>query len=90
MKLYLLFPVLITLLSAEPLTVGSGVFSLVPDTTEVYKTAPVKDGEVELQIHGFLPADHKPSDSRPAALFFHGGGWYGGTPDQFSTHSVGT
>jgi acetyl esterase/lipase len=40
-----------------------------------------------LYLYIFTPADHKPTDSRPAAVFFFGGGWVGGTPMQFVDHS---
>lgn len=46
---------------------------------EIYKTI---DG-VKLPIHIFEPKDHKPEDKRPAILFFFGGGWNGGSPQQF-------
>ena len=46
---------------------------------EVYK----KIGDVELNIYIYNPADHKPSDQRPVAVFFFGGGWTTGTPKQF-------
>jgi len=42
----------------------------------VYKTV----GDVKLSLHVFEPAGHKPTDSRPAVVFFFGGGWYGGSP----------
>lgn len=45
----------------------------------VYKTA----GDVELKLYVFEPANHKPSDKRPAVVFFFGGGWVGGSPQQF-------
>jgi acetyl esterase/lipase len=32
------------------------------------------------------PADWKPTDHRPAILFFHGGGWVAGPPHQFDEH----
>ena len=35
---------------------------------EIYKTV----GKVELKMWRFSPADHKPSDKRPAAVFFFG------------------
>jgi acetyl esterase/lipase len=34
----------------------------------------------------FTPEAHKPTDKRPAAVFFFGGGWRGGTPKQFEPH----
>ncbi len=50
---------------------------------KVYK----KVGERELKLHTLKPADWKASDLRPAAVFFHGGGWTGGGPTQFNEHS---
>jgi acetyl esterase/lipase len=47
---------------------------------EVYKEA---SGD-KLWIYRFDPANYKPeSDSRPAVVFFFGGGWNGGTVGQF-------
>jgi acetyl esterase len=46
---------------------------------EVYKTA----GDVQLNIYRFEPAGHKPTDQRAAIVFFFGGGWTGGSPEQF-------
>ncbi len=34
-----------------------------------------------------MPSDWKPSDRRPSVTFFHGGGWVGGAPGQFKSHS---
>ena len=50
-----------------------------PDQTVVYKRV----GDKELKIHVFLPKGHKPSDKRAAVVFFFGGGWVTGTPEQF-------
>ena len=33
------------------------------------------------------PKDWKEGDQRPAILFFHGGGWVGGKPGQFTAHA---
>ena len=49
---------------------------------EVYKTI----GDVKLNIYIFTPEDHKSTDSRPAIVFFFGGGWKGGSPAQFQEH----
>ena len=49
---------------------------------EVYKTI----GDVKLNMYIFNPKDHKPSDKRPAAVFFFGGGWRSGSPKQFEQH----
>ncbi|MFT5469313.1 MAG: acetyl esterase [Verrucomicrobiales bacterium] len=50
------------------------------------KTYKVADGDVELKIWIFKPEGWKASDSRPAAVFFFGGGWNGGSPQQFEQH----
>jgi acetyl esterase len=50
---------------------------------EVYKTT----GGVKLRLWLFTPKGHKPSDKRPGAVFFFGGGWTGGTPLQFEPHA---
>ncbi|MGK0188390.1 MAG: acetyl esterase [Verrucomicrobiales bacterium] len=49
---------------------------------EIYKTI----GETELALYVFEPEGHQPTDQRPAALLFFGGGWSGGTPAQFAPH----
>ncbi len=49
----------------------------------VYKTA----GERKLHLYVTKPADWKATDQRPAIVFFHGGGWVGGTPGQFTEHA---
>ena len=49
-----------------------------------YKVAETAKGdEVELKLWIFKPEGWKASDSRPAAVFFFGGGWKGGSPQQF-------
>jgi len=50
-----------------------------PTRSEVFKTL---DG-VKLQMHLFEPEGLKPTDKRPAVVFFFGGGWTGGSPTQF-------
>jgi acetyl esterase len=45
----------------------------------VYKQA----GDVALKLYVFEPEGHKPSDQRPAIVFFFGGGWVSGSPGQF-------
>ncbi len=44
-----------------------------------YKTV----GETKLALNIFNPAGHNASDSRPAIVFFFGGGWTSGSPGQF-------
>ncbi|OYW37438.1 MAG: hypothetical protein B7Z35_10050 [Hydrogenophilales bacterium 12-61-10] len=51
--------------------------------THVYKKA----GERELKLTIVNPPDWKAADQRPAMVFFHGGGWVGGKPVQFTLHS---
>lgn len=45
----------------------------------VYRTTP----QGELSLHVSLPADWKPTDRRPAIVFFFGGGWSQGSYTQF-------
>lgn len=45
-----------------------------------YKTV----GERELKIHINYPPEWKPSDTRPAIVFFFGGAWTDGTVEQFA------
>lgn len=40
----------------------------------------------ELLMRIYRPADWAAEDSRPAIVFFFGGGWRSGTPDQFDPH----
>lgn len=49
----------------------------------VYKEA----GGVKLTLWAFVPEGWKASDSRPAIVFFFGGGWKGGSPTQFVPQS---
>jgi acetyl esterase/lipase len=46
---------------------------------EVYKTV----GDVKLNIYIFESEDHKLTDQRAAIVFFFGGGWNSGSPNQF-------
>ncbi len=41
----------------------------------------------ELVLYVTSPEDIKPDDRRPAVVFFHGGGWTGGAPGQFTEHA---
>jgi len=56
--------------------------SLPGSRPEIYK----KTGDVELPIHIFEPKNHQPKDKRPAIVFFFGGGWRSGSPQQFQNH----
>ena len=44
-------------------------------------------GERALRLHVTTPEDWSSEDSRAAIVFFHGGGWVGGRPGQFTEHS---
>lgn len=50
----------------------------------IYKT--VADRQLKLFID--KPAHWKPEDKNPAIVFFFGGGWVGGTPEQFRRQST--
>ncbi len=53
----------------------------VPDAEVlIYKTV----DDVQLHLDIFKPAHWQASDSRPAIVFYFGGGWRGGTPTQFA------
>ncbi len=51
-------------------------------TSEVYRTV----GDVELRMYLCNPEGHTADDQRPAIVFFFGGGWRGGSPQQFLPH----
>ena len=53
-------------------------------TSHVYKHVDDRD----LKLFVVSPPNVKPSDRRPALVFFHGGGWTGGAPTQFNTQSA--
>jgi acetyl esterase len=57
---------------------------LQPTREIVYKQA----GDVAFRLHVFEPQGHRPTDRRPAIVFFFGGGWNGGKPSQFYPHSA--
>lgn len=52
-----------------------------PDTLVVYKTV----GDVELKMHIFQP--EQPVEGASAFVYYYGGGWNGGTPEQFYPHA---
>ena len=58
---------------------ASGIHAADPiGTRYVYKTI----HERELSLYVTKPADWNAGDSRPAVVFFHGGGWNGGDPGE--------
>lgn len=50
--------------------------------TEIYKTV----GDVSLPIHIYTPAGHSSDDQAPTIVFYFGGGWRSGSPQQFIHH----
>lgn len=53
---------------------------MLPDArAETYKTI----GQTNLQLYIFTPKDHAATNRRPAIVFFFGGGWTSGSPQQF-------
>ncbi len=54
-----------------------------PGEAHVYKEV---DGKT-LSLYVTKPGDWQATDRRPAIVFFHGGGWVGGSPGQFTEHS---
>lgn len=69
----------------EPAQAQNKALSLKIDgaTEHTYKKA----GDHLLKLWVFTPEGHKPTDKKPAAVFFFGGGWVGGTPLQFEPHA---
>jgi acetyl esterase len=63
------------------LTTGT---ALAQEREQIYK----KTGEVELKLFFSFPDDWKAADQRPAIVFFFGGGWTNGTPEQFSKQAA--
>jgi len=64
-------------------TRGAGLFAYPPvmpgARAETYRTI----GGTNLQLYLFTPKDHAPTNRRPAMVFFFGGGWTSGSPQQF-------
>ncbi len=74
-------------LLAAPAFAQQGNRSYPPDLPdakqEIYRTV----GDTELKLYLFDPKDHDAADSRPAVVFFFGGGWRNGSPGQFASQS---
>ncbi|MCR9207688.1 MAG: alpha/beta hydrolase [bacterium] len=85
MKFSPTLPLLIAfLLMATPAMAETEQVAMPGATAEVYKTASGDD----LHIYRFDPEGHDPArDKRPAAVFFFGGGWNGGTVTQLAPQS---
>ncbi len=51
--------------------------------TETYKTI----GDITLKMKLYYPSGNRGEKPLPAIVFFFGGGWTGGSPDQFKPHA---
>ena len=69
--------------TAKPDTAEPVAAELQAKTGVVYKTV----GDVELRLYLFFPKDHLATDTRPAAVFYFGGGWNSGSTEQFKPHA---
>jgi acetyl esterase len=75
---------LITLLAPSAIAQRGGYPPQLEGAEEhVYKT--IED--VELKLYVFEPQDHAAGAKRPAIVFFFGGGWTNGSPEQFERQS---
>jgi len=59
-------------------------FTYPPELPEAEKLSYKKVRDVELNLWVFKPDDWKTGDKRPAVVFFFGGGWKAGSPEQFT------
>ncbi len=64
-------------------TSASAIVETSVSESRVYK----KTGDRELKLFIEKPSGWKTTDQRPAMVFFFGGGWVGGTPEQFRGQS---
>jgi acetyl esterase len=67
--------------SAPTLAAGRDFMDFIPDRAVVYKTV----GDVELKLHVFEPP-RETSKPCTVIIFFFGGGWARGNPNQFFPH----
>lgn len=58
-----------------------------PGVAHTYKTVKESGAQRTLTIYVTQP-ESKPAEPRPAIVFFHGGGWVGGSPGQFTEHAA--
>lgn len=75
----------VTLFSATLaiITATSAIAAPPTGLKHIYKKV---DGR-ELVLYITRPVERKSAGNRPAIVFFHGGGWTGGAPGQFTEHS---
>ncbi len=79
----MLRPIAFCLLCGAVCVESSVVFAEPPGEKLVYRT--IQGGD--LHVYVSKPDAWKPTDRRPAVVFFHGGGWTGGAPGQFTEHA---
>lgn len=80
----ILWPAVFFTLGTASVTAQRGYPPVIEGAQEfVYKAA----SETELKLWMFTPEGWKATDSRPAIVFFFGGGWRSGSPTQFVPHS---
>jgi acetyl esterase len=73
-------PLALTAMLVLPMAARAAYPPRLADAKEhVYKQA----GETTLKLYEFSPAADKTAGPRPAIVFFFGGGWSAGTPEQF-------
>lgn len=77
----LTFGLLLTLAAVAPIRAAETVTPF--GEPRVYKRV----GDRELKLYLVRPEGWKAGEQRPAIVFFHGGGWVGGSPSQFNEHS---
>ncbi|MCH2397777.1 MAG: alpha/beta hydrolase, partial [Pirellulales bacterium] len=69
-------------LNANELKPATPHFRFDNATKHLYKST----DNARLHLHCFFPPNHRSSDKRPAIVFFFGGSWINGTPQQFVRH----
>ncbi len=77
--LFLSLLVMLALSCLAPLSAFTYPPEIEKATVEVYKTV----GDVELKVWILTPEEHKAANPVPAIVFYFGGGWRGGSPEQF-------
>lgn len=83
-----LVPLMACCLVGSDTSFGQDAAAAPTEHSLVYKTVTVDGVARSLRIDWTGPPNWAASDSRPAIVFFHGGGWTGGRPGQFASHSV--
>jgi len=68
----------------NPIALGLLLLTAAQEPEQVYK----KVGAIELKVFLSFPDDWKAADKRPAIVFFFGGGWAQGSPEQFSKQAA--